>query len=257
MSFNSMFFKQLASSIIGFVFLLSWYFLYKISCIFLVMPIFVGIVIFIANYQFASTKKICFANCYLKKDSWIYNLLTRKFFIFIVSLFNGVFLSTILMLNIVAFNMYDFFLLFADMILITLLYNRFSQIKFLADGIKEPAIKNVIAGLNSIILAILFVIIGLYQTPPEYIQNDLMETVHLASREVYSSCEVLDSLVRWINELVATKFWIILKLLLNTQNFYLKIILLGAYLFGNYLMMFAFSRYILEILSLLKKGLQK
>jgi len=246
--------KQIAITSLSFLLLVLWYFIFKISCISMIIPLIISFVLFKISYEYANAKKICFANCYFKQNSFFYKILTKKIIILTLSILNGIILSLILTLNITTFNMIDFIVLLMDTILIIYLYNYFIENKSLNNNLKDPIVKNSVSFINSIIIAIVFLIINLNQTPPKYIQNDLNETVHKSSNQIYSTCKAIDSVTRLTNEIVAIKWWIMLKMSNNSNNqYYIKEILWIIYLFGNYLMIFAFSRYILEILSLLKK----
>ena len=97
---------------------------------------------------------------------------------------------------------------------------------------------------------IVFLLISFYQAPPSYIQNDLVQTIHTASNQVYSNCDFIDWISRVSNEIVAIKWWIMLKATIQSDNMYLKYIMWIVYLMGSYLMLFAFARFIAEILHI-------
>ena len=246
--------QQLAVSFLGFLLLLAWYFSFHISCISIIIPIFIASLIFKANFELANSKKICFANCYFKKNSFFYKILTKKIIIIIISIINSLFLTSILVLNLVTFTYIDFAILLFDIFIIITLYKILINNSSLKDNIQSPIIKNIVATINSIFFIIIFFIINIYQTPPEYINNDLLKTIHLASSQVYSQCIFIDSITRLTNEIVALKWWFILDLSTNMNNkYYAKEIMWIIFMLGSYIMLFAFTRYILEILDLSKK----
>ena len=146
-----MFQKQLAISSISFIILLLWYAGYSISCVFLIFPLLIGMIIFKANYEYAVAKKICTANCFFKQDSFLYTLLTKKIFIVVMSFLSALMLSSVLMLSIISFNIIDFVLLAVDVVVIVKLYNYFNLNKSLNKNVKEPIVKNTTALFSSII----------------------------------------------------------------------------------------------------------
>lgn len=245
--------KQYAISGLGFIILLFWYFTYQVSCIFLIVPAFIGAVIFKTNFEILKAKKLCVANCYFKESSFFYKLLTKKIVIFIFALISGVFLSSILVLNVITFNLVDFILLSLDLVLILYLYNKFSNNNTFKENVKEPIIKNSVSIFNSIVLMFIFSVANIYQTPPEYIQSDLIQTVKAASNNVYSNCEITDNISRLSNEIIAVKWWGMLNLTVNNNSYYIKELIWLIYLLGSYLMIFAYTRYILELISFAKE----
>jgi len=247
-----MFLKQFLVSAIGLISLILWYSSYQISCFSLIIPILIGILLSKASFEYANARKRCLANCYFNHNSILHKLLTKKVFITIVSILNGIILSTILMLNVIIFNLSDFIILTLDMFFILLVYNFMEKTQFLQNNVKYPILKNSVSFFSSAIFMIIFLIINTYQTPPSYIQNDLVQTIHIASNQIYSNCDFIDLISRVSNEIVAIKWWIMIKVTIETNNMYLKYIMWGIYLMGSYLMLFAFARVITEILHIIK-----
>ena len=96
--------KQFLITIISFTVLIIWHNFYQISCLTLFIAILVSIILAKTNFEYLNTKKKCLANCYFQPNSTIYRLLTRKFFIGLLSVLNAILLTTILVLNIILFN---------------------------------------------------------------------------------------------------------------------------------------------------------
>ena len=117
--------KQIAISILGILILLFWYFTFKVFCFSLIIPFIVAGIIYKSNYEISITKKRCFADCYFKKDSFLYKFFTKRLFIIFTSLISTLILSIILMLNITTFSIIDVFILFIDIFIIMTLYNYF------------------------------------------------------------------------------------------------------------------------------------
>jgi hypothetical protein len=170
---------------------------------------------------------------------------------------NGIALSVVLMLNIIIFNVIDFIILFIDIFFIIKIYNYFEKKQFLKNSVKYPILKNSTSVISSGIFTIVFLVIGFYQTPPSYIQNDLVQTVHVASNQIYSSCNFIDWISRISNEIVAIKWWVMLNITIHSNSLYLKYIMWGIYLMGNYLMLFAFARLITEVLHITKEQINE
>jgi hypothetical protein len=239
--------KQLLFSFLGVIALLLWEKLYEYSCISLFFPLFAGIVIFKSTYEFVVAKRICLAKCYFEKNSLFYLFFTKKVFLFVFSLFSGIILSLSLFAALVNFNTTDFILFGGDVFVLVFLYNFLLKKRSLNKNVKYPITKNITSWINATIITFILLIIALYQTPPDYIQNDLFETIQLHSKESFSQCKYINPFIVLIKEAEAFKWWIMLKLSVLDINHYLKIFIWLFFLIGNYLFVFAFGRYILEI----------
>jgi len=173
--------KQILVATIGFIVLILWYSGYQVSCLILVIPFLIGVILAKANFEYSNARKKCLADCYFNQDTMIHTLLTKKVFVLLLSILSGIFLSTILILNIITFNISDFILLFMDMIFIVMIYNYIQKTQFLQNNIKYPILKNTTSIISSGIFMIIFLLVSFYQTPPLYIQDDLVQTIHIAS----------------------------------------------------------------------------
>jgi len=248
-----MFVKQLTLSVLGFSILLFWYLTYNVNCFLLIIPMILSILLAKSTYEYMIVKKVCSANCFFKRDSLLYSLLTKKVFIILISMLSGMILSFILLLNVLNFTILDWTLLFIDILLIIWLYNKFDKINFLNSNIKFSVLKHSVSIVSAILLSTVFLIANLYQKPPHYIQDSLSSTVHEASKQVHSNCKYIDSVTGISIEISSVKWWIILKMSDNIKNTYLKATMWILYLLGNYLMLFAFARLISEMIYLTPK----
>lgn len=245
--------QQIAIGLAGYALLVLWFFSYKLGCFALIFLLFVAGVIFKNTFDLIFAKRLCLANCYFQKDSIIYNLLTKTFSILLVSFFIGILLAASLLLNVANFTPIDFFIFALDVFVIIFLYNYFIENNSFNEKVKFPILKNIVAWINSIFLLIILLVISFFQTPPEYIQSDLSLTVQKASNQVFSACSYIDYVLRLINEITAMKWWGMLNFTTySADNYYIKEIVWLLFLLGNYLAVFGFSRYIVEIIYFTK-----
>lgn len=249
--------KQIAVATLAYILLLLWSIGYKISCVSLIIPIFIGIILFINTYILLREKKLCISNCYFNKDTFFYRLFNKKFLIIIVSMISSIILTLSLSIAIIRFDIVDFIVFGLDTLLLVYLYNHFKNNNILNDKVKYPILKNTVSWLNSIIVSILFIFIGFFQTPPSYISNDLNTTIQKASIETASTCVYIDYPSRISAEIAATKWWMILNVTQKGNNEYFNQLLWVLFLIGNYLAIFAFSRFVTEILHIFTKKFEK
>lgn len=243
--------QKLATAFLGFILLLLWLEFSKYTVYSLVIPtIFLGFISW-NSYTYAKAKKICLGKCYFSEDSLLYSLWTRKTFIFVFSFFIGLMLTISLVFASFEFNYIDIFLLFLDTFLLVFLHSFLERNQTFNVKVKAPIIKNITAWINSLLFVGVFFTIALYQTPPEYIKEDLPSTLKMINTQNYSKSEFIDTMAYVTSALVATKWWFLSKAEFFIENESLKKIIWFFHLLGNYMMLFAYSRFILELITTL------
>jgi hypothetical protein len=233
--------------------LLLWKTSYKISCFSLIIPFLISIIFFFNTFSFKSKIKVCLANCYFNKKSFIYKLFTKKLFIFIFSFISSLILASSLSINIVFANSLEIIILALSIFFILFLHTLFEKENSLNEKIKPLIFNHYISIINAFLLIIVFLIINLYQTPPSYITNDFTETLKNATANISSNCFIIDFIIRLITEIKAFKWWIMINITINSHYKILNTILWVLFLIGNFISYYAFSRYILDILYLTTK----
>lgn len=246
--------KQLAIASLGYIIMFLWYIGYKISCLSLIIPFFISIILFLNTYILLKEKKLCISNCYFDKSSFFYRILNKQFITIMISIISAIILGFSLSIAIISFNIIDFIVFGLDLFLLVYLYNYFDNINILNEKIKYPILKNTVSWINSIVISILFIFIGIIQKPPSYLSNDWNVTVQKASMETASKCVYIDYPARISSEIAATKWQMMLNVTKQENNKYLNDILWVLFLIGNYLSIFAFSRFITEILYIFTKN---
>jgi hypothetical protein len=241
--------QKLAAAFIGFILLLLWLELSKYTVYSLVIPaVFLGFISW-NSYTYAKAKKICLGKCYFSESSLFYYFWTRKTYIFIVALFIGLLLTASLVFASFTFNSIDIGILFLDTFILVYLYTFLENSKTFNAKVKRPILKNITAWVNSLFLVTVFFIIALYQTPPEYIQADLKSTLDFLNEKNYSKSQLIDTLAYASSVMVATKWWLVSKAEFLLENESLKKVIWFLQLMGSYMMVFAYSRFILEIVT--------
>jgi len=235
------------SVIITFIMLILWIFTYKHTCFSLIFPFLGLLLISKNNFELLKTKKICNANCYLNKNSFIYTLLTGRIFIFIFSLIISIVITMSLFIYAITFNIYDIIIAILSGISVIVLYNKYQNTKIFSEDVKNIFVKNIATFTNTLIFTTILVIININQTPPDFIDNNLLTTITNASKEVYSVCPFNQIITKVTMELEAIKWWIMLKFSINNHNEAIKIIVWLLFLISNYLVILGFSKLILEI----------
>lgn len=242
--------KKLATSFIGFILLLIWLQASKYWGYSIIIPLLFLALITKNTYTYAKAKKICLGKCYFDEKSLLYYFWTRKVYIFLVALFVGLVLTSSLVLASFEFTIVDVGLLFIDTFFIVVLYSVLDKNRTFNEKVKTPIIKNITAWINSLLMVVVFFAIAYNQTPPDYIQTDLNSTVNIATNKSYSNCKDIDIFAWGSSAIIATKWWLLAKATFMIENPYLKKLLWIMQLLGNYMMMFAYSRFILELITI-------
>jgi len=235
------------SVIIAFMMLILWVFTYKYTCFSLIFPIISLTLISKNSFELLKTKKICNANCYLNKNSFIYTLLTGRIFIFIFSLVISIIITTSLFIYAITFNIYDIIIVILSGISVIVLYNKYQNTKIFSENVKNIFVKNIAVFTNTLIFTIILVVININQTPPSFIDNNLLNTITNASKEVYSVCPFNQIISKVTMELQSIKWWIMVKFSINNHNEAIKIIVWLLFLISNYLVILGFSKLVLEV----------
>ncbi len=242
--------KRLGIGLVGFLFLLIWIQFSKYWCYSLIVPLMFLILITRNSYTYAKAKKLCLGKCYFDEKSIIYYFWTRKVYIFFVALFVGSVLTLSLVLASTQFTFIDIGVLALDTFLLVILYSFLEKNNTFNKKIKIPIIKNITAWINSIFIVVIYFILTYYQTPPDYLQVDLNSTLQIIQKKTYSQCETIDFLAYITSSIIAIKWWLLTKATFIFENIYLKKILWILHLLGNYMMIFAYSRFLLELLDI-------
>ena len=201
------------------------------------------------SYTYAKAKKICLGKCYFSEKSLLYYFWTRKAYIFIVSFIVGLILTLSLFFASFEFTFVDIIVLFFDTFLLVFLYSFLEKSSTFNTKIKTPIIKNITAWVNSLFIVTIFFAISLYQTPPEYIEADLQSTLDFLNNESYSKSQTIDMMAYASSATVATKWWLVSKAEFLLENESLKKLIWFLQLLGSYMMIFAYSRFILEFMT--------
>ncbi len=242
--------KRLAVALVGFFLFYLWIEASKLWSYSLALPILFWVLITRNGYSYAKAKKICLANCYFEKRSLFYYLWTRKIYIFLVSFFVGTLLTSILVFASLQFTVMEIIVLLLDSFFLVFFYTILSKNGTLKERVKGPILKNISAWLGATIVVIVLFVSAYHQTPPEYLRPDLIATLSEIEKEHYSNSAEIDLLAYIVSSVVAIKWWILTQATLAFGENYLVKFFWLLQLFGNYLMAFAYGRYLLELVDL-------
>jgi hypothetical protein len=247
---------QIIVSLIGLILLMLWSIFLSKSCLILIIPFIIFYIITCNIFSYSRVKKICYAEVYFDKKSWIYWLCTRQTIVFIGAILSSAILTSILVISTAFFVVSDYIILAINSLFIILIYNFLNNRTFFNSIIKEDFIKNISTYCVSAIFSIVIVFISLNQLPPDYIQPSLVDTINIASNQIHSNCAYIDYVLRLTNEIVAVKWWVMYDITININGVLPKwciYIMWTIYFLGSFYMLLAYNKLIIQLLSFSRK----
>ncbi len=243
-----------ALAIVSFIPLLAWINSYSGPCISLVFPFISMCVLCVGVMELSVKKRECLARSYFVEGTFFYRLFSSRQFVFLKSVFISIFLGTSLALSLITWGSEIIYLLFIDIFILS--WGYFKVLAILTGSIKENVkfviAKDMVVSINAIFLLILLLLIQFYTPIPEYVDASLQATLTGALAVFSTECAVTNFLLTINTQKDAFSWWTMLSVSTHIQNQNLKYVAWFAFLFTNGLATFAFSRYTLQLLDLVR-----
>jgi hypothetical protein len=243
--------KKIAVGFTGFMLLLLWL---EISKYWSFSLIIVGVMFALIarnSFTYAMAKKVCLGKCYFSEGSFLYFFWTRPAYIFIVSLMIAFILTSSFILATFQFSLVDKTIFFVDTFVLIYLHTLLEKNQTFSTRVKTPMIKNIASSINAIMVVVVFFVVALYEMPPEYLEVDLSSTLFKIEKMRYSESDTIDIIAYMSSAIVATKWWLLTQATVMLEDGVLKKVLWFLQLLGNYMVVFAYGRYILELVDIL------
>ena len=250
--------EQLLGVVVAFLVVAAFFLSIKYSCFGMVFLLPVLLFLVYNNFELSMVKKRCIANCLLNEGNIIYSLMTSRVWLFIRAVVVAVVMLVLFIAVVALFTPLYWLLYLLDSVLIVFLYNRFKKFTIYKAGAKDAIIKNQIALLHALLLSVLFFVMQLYQTPPEYVGATLEQTMQQATAAVvFSQCGIVDTFLALNREFTALKWWSMLRAEGMLGNSYMSVGLWIVFLLGHFVAHMTWGKYLLEVQSFIHKKVQK
>ena len=244
----------IALSIAGFLALLAWKNIYSGSCLNLIFPFTIMFLISIGVIELSVKKRECLARSYFVEGSFPYRFFNSRKVVFIKSFSLSILLGTSLTLASISWDFKIFSLLAVDILLLFWIYSK--TIYILTGNIKETLkfviAKDISVSINSFLLLVLLLIIQFYTPIPAYVDASLKTTLTSAFTVFSSECAITDFLLMVNTQKDAFSWWTMLNIDSHIHGKNLKFIAWLAFLVTNGLATYAFSRYTIQLLDLVR-----
>ena len=243
-----------ALSIAGYFALLAWKQIYSGSCLNLMFPFIIMLIIGIGVMELSIKKRECLARSYFVEGSFPYRFFNSRKLVFIKSFSLSILLTTSLALASISWDFKVFSLLFVDILLLNWMYSK--TLYILTCNIKETLkfviAKDISVSINSFILIVLLLIIQFYTPIPTYVDASLKATLTSAFTVFSSECAITDFLLMVNTQKDAFSWWTVLNIDSHIHDQNLKFIAWLAFLLTNGLAAYAFSRYTIQLLDFVR-----
>lgn len=245
---------SIALSIAGFFAILAWNNIYSGSCLNLMFPFIIMSIIGIGVMELSVKKRECLARSYFVEDSFPYRFFNSRKLVFIKSFSLSISLGTSLALASISWDFKIFSLLFVDIFILFWMHSKI--ISILTGNIKETLrfviAKDISVSVNSFFLLVLLLIIQFYTPIPAYVDASLKTTLTSAFTVFSSECAITNFLLMVNTQKDAFSWWTMLNIDSHIHDQNLKFIAWLAFLLTNGLAAYAFSRYTVQLLDLVR-----
>ena len=235
--------------------LLSWSLFYSASCVVLVIPALMVVVLTLAARDQLRQRRRCTADCYFVQGSLLHRLVSSTKLVTLLSLAVSVGLTTVLLVSVPAWGLPVMALLTLDAVLIALLY--FGLFRAASGGLRVRGAFRylfarrwaVMVNLPLVLVALLW--LQLQQPPPAWLDGslDLEATLRAASESVGSRCPLVDTAVRLNSEKDAFAWWLTLKGTAELEDSRLRWAAWLLFLLSGTLALWAYSRLCVYLIS--------
>lgn len=235
------------------------FFIWKVSyfygCYVLILPV---AVLLIISHSFIESKlheRFCFRDCYFVKNSFFSNLLSSRFFVILLYLVFSIIMSVSILYAVIDFtSMFWIYLLFQ--LLIVVFFYRWLSVslsgtvrdRYLKIFSKEWSIR-----ISSLLLVVVYIYTSLQGYEPAYLRATLEETLLVASNTMYSSCEIIDTVLKIKVELDSMFWWSFSKYATTLESSSLKITVWISFIFMNSLAILGINRFMAQTIYLIDK----
>lgn len=253
--------KLVVGSILSiFLIFLLWESTYKYSCLSLIFPIIILLVISTSFISKKMQERICHKNCYINNSSILAKFLTSRIMVTIFYIIVSIFMAITIMQNILEFTsqLWTYFLI--HIFLVIYLYKFF--LRMLKNTINESFLKiyvrEITINMSSLILFLVYVFIIIkFGYLPEYMDDTLELTLQNATNSVKSDCIYIDYILRIKTEIDAS-FWFMLNqgTEILKEKYFVAMVWL-TFIFINGFALLGINRFIVQTVYFLDDFLNK
>ena len=234
--------------------LLAWSAFYASSCMVLLIPLLIALVLTLAAREQLRQRRRCAADCYFVEGSLLHRLVSSTRLVTLLSLLVSVGLTAVLLASVPGWGLPVLVLLALDAVVIALLY--FRLFRAAAGGLRvRGAFRYLFARrwavmVNLPLVLVVLLWLQLQQPPPAWLDSglNLEATLRAASDSVASQCPLVDAVVRLNTEKDAFSWWLMLKGTAIIDDSRLRWVAWLLFLVSGTLALWAYSRLCVQLI---------
>ncbi len=244
-------FKLLIATILTlFLLLFSWTGAYGYCCFALLFPLIVLLLISYGSIELKMQERICLKKCYFRKDTLMAKLLSSRILVTVFSVVVSIMMTITILSTIIDYSFVWWSYLLLHTILSAILYRLLlaSSVSMLQPSYHALFAREWTINLMALLIIPIFVYITLNGYTPLYLDEGLEQTIQNASIAVSSSCEVTQSLLRWMKEIDAALWWLVSNSAKSIEPLWLKVGIWLSFIIYNSLVLLGINRLIIHVI---------
>jgi len=247
----------IATALSFFLLFFTWIESYRLSCLALLFPVVMLAVVTYGYYELKMHQRRCFAKCYLKKDTFASKIFVSKSYfilLFYTILTTAMVASTFTV--VMGFSKLLWVYFFIHILLSYILFIFLSKrLKYaLNEEYNLLFAREWTINIMALLLIVVFTYITLNTYTPTYLSSSLEQTITNAMASSSSSCEIIDSILKYTKVADSTFWWIVNESTTQINNTLLKTFIWIVFILYNSLALLGINRLIIVSLYLFTKS---
>lgn len=243
--------KLLAATILTlFLLLISWIDAYEHYCLALLFPFIILLLISYGSIELKMQERICLKKCYFREDTIMAKLLSSRILVTIFSVIVSVMMTITILSTTIDYSLVWWSYLLLHTTLSTILYRLLlvSSASMLQPSYHALFAREWTINLMTLLIIPIFVYFTLNGYTPLYLDDGLVQTIQNASIGVSSSCEITQSLLKWMKEIDAALWWLVSNSAKSVEPLWLKVGIWLSFITYNSLALLGINRLIIHVI---------
>lgn len=239
-----------------FLILMSWNSFYSNSCLALISPVIVLLVISQGYIEANIQERICIKKCFFNENSIIATILTSRILVILIYTILSILMTISLMHGVIEYGNILWTYLAVHIALVILLYGFLNKVfeQTLKDNYRSIFVREWAFNISALFLVISYIYLEFeYGYLPSYLSDTLSTTIINASNSYESSCKYINYVLKVKIEIDSFFWWMISE---NSDYFSNEVIKSGiwfGFLFFNSLALLGVSKFIVQTAYLLDR----
>ena len=233
--------------------LAAWRETYAISCLALLAPVFVFVVVLMGVREHGVMRRRFFAQFYFKEGSWLRGFFSRTLIVTLFAFFGALIPTAALCLDLTTWTPYELGIVTADALVLIFLLRLFD---WMTRGAARPEVRSVLVkgwavAVNVVLLVAALITVRLMSPYPDYVQPGLTAMMAEASKTISSTCPWIDLGLQVQIGKEAVGWWLITnteaRLSASGDFGFIRWLAWAIFLISGSLSAYAYSRFLAQL----------